>query len=64
MSESWDQYAEGWDSNADVILYSKKAYDALCEILSLEGLTILDCNSLILPQLGRHNRPPLNTHNN
>jgi 2-polyprenyl-3-methyl-5-hydroxy-6-metoxy-1,4-benzoquinol methylase len=42
MSESWDQYAEGWDSNADVILYSKKAYDALCEILSLEALTILD----------------------
>ena len=42
MSESWDQYAEGWDSDADVILYSTKAYDALCEILNLEGLTILD----------------------
>ena len=42
MSESWDQYAEGWDSDEDVILYSEKAYSALAEIVSPEGLNILD----------------------
>ena len=42
MSESWDQHAEGWDSNADVVIYSSKAYRTLCEVLDLEGLTILD----------------------
>lgn len=42
MSESWDQYAEGWDTNADVIVYSEKAYKTLVEIVSLAGLNILD----------------------
>ena len=42
MSESWDQYAEGWDTNEAVIVYSEKAYEALVEIVSIEGLTILD----------------------
>jgi len=42
MSDSWDDYAEGWGSNADVILYSEKAYESLCEVLNPEGLTILD----------------------
>ena len=53
MSESWDEYAEGWDSNADVILYSRKAYDSLCEILDLEGIDILDfgCGTGLLTEL-------------
>ena len=42
MSESWDQYAKGWDTNEDVILYSEKAYHALSEIVNLEDLNILD----------------------
>lgn len=42
MSDSWDQHADGWDSNADVILYAEKAYASLCEILNLDGLDILD----------------------
>ena len=42
MSESWDQYAEGWNSNEDVVLYSNKAFGTLCEIINLEGLVILD----------------------
>lgn len=42
MSENWDHYAEEWDSNEDVVSYSKKAYSTLCEIVTLEGLNILD----------------------
>ena len=42
MTESWDQYAEGWDTDADVILYAEKAYDGIGEIIDLEGLAILD----------------------
>jgi 2-polyprenyl-3-methyl-5-hydroxy-6-metoxy-1,4-benzoquinol methylase len=42
MSESWDQYAEGWHTSEDVILYAEKAYQALTEIVNPEGLTILD----------------------
>jgi 2-polyprenyl-3-methyl-5-hydroxy-6-metoxy-1,4-benzoquinol methylase len=42
MSDSWDDYADDWDSNSDVIEYSKKAFDSLCEFKSLEGLNILD----------------------
>ncbi|AQS38523.1 Methyltransferase domain [Shewanella psychrophila] len=42
MSDSWDDYADGWDSNSDVIEYSKIAFDSLCEFISLEGLNVLD----------------------
>ncbi len=42
MSESWDQFADDWDTNADVIHYADKAFDTLCEIVNLEGLTVLD----------------------
>ena len=33
MSEDWDQYAEGWDTNEDVIVYSKKAFESLTGIV-------------------------------
>lgn len=42
MSDSWDDYADGWDSNSGVIEYSKKAFDSLCEFKSPEGLNVLD----------------------
>ncbi|QDO83712.1 methyltransferase domain-containing protein [Shewanella psychropiezotolerans] len=42
MSDSWDDYADGWDSNSDVIEYSKIAFDSLCEFISPEGLNVLD----------------------
>lgn len=42
MSDSWDDYADGWDSNSDVIEYSKKAFDSLSKFTSLEGLNVLD----------------------
>ncbi len=42
MSSDWDEYAADWDSNADVVLYSEKAFQSLTSIVSLEGLNILD----------------------
>ena len=42
MNESWDDYAEEWDSNGDVISYSDKAFSTLCEVVNPEGLLILD----------------------
>jgi 2-polyprenyl-3-methyl-5-hydroxy-6-metoxy-1,4-benzoquinol methylase len=42
MSDSWDDYADGWDSNPDVIEYSEKAFDSLSKFTSLEGLNVLD----------------------
>jgi len=42
MNENWDDYAEGWDSNEDVILYSDKAFRSLREVVNPDGLLILD----------------------
>lgn len=42
MSESWDEYAEGWDSNEDVIAYSEKAYDSLLSAVSTEEVKVFD----------------------
>ena len=42
MGESWDQYAEGWDTDEDVVLFSEKAYRTLIEIVDPKGLSILD----------------------
>lgn len=41
-SESWDEYAEGWDSNSAVIEYSELAFDSLCKVQSIKGLNVLD----------------------
>ena len=35
MSESWDEYAAGWDDNESVNLYSQKAYESLSEIIEI-----------------------------
>ncbi len=42
MSESWDDYTEGWDSKEDVIAYSAKAFGSLCEFVDPQGQLIFD----------------------
>lgn len=42
MVEEWDEYAQGWDSNEDVIAYSEKAFKSLLDVANLNGLRILD----------------------
>jgi len=42
MSEGWDDYAEGWDSNPDVVAYSEKAFDSLSDVIDLNDLRVLD----------------------
>ncbi len=37
-----DDYAGEWDTNSDVINYSEKAFDSLCEFMDLKGLRVLD----------------------
>ena len=42
MSESWDDYADGWDSNEAVVSYSLKAHESLLNTVELEGCKVLD----------------------
>ena len=42
MSESWDDYADDWDLNPDVIRYADNAYETLIREIDLAGLNILD----------------------
>ena len=42
MSDSWDDYAEEWDTNIDAISYSEKAYKSLLKEINIEGKAILD----------------------
>jgi len=42
MSDSWDDYAEEWDTNIDAISYSAKAYESLLKEINIQGKTILD----------------------
>ena len=42
MSESWDDYADGWDTNEAVVSYSKKAYQSLLNVVDLKGRKVLD----------------------
>lgn len=42
MSESWDDYAIGWETNNGVIQYADLAYQSLCEHCDPLGLSILD----------------------
>ena len=42
MAESWDEYADGWDTNEDVRAYSAKAFNSLIERIELDGLEVLD----------------------
>jgi len=42
MSSEWDEYARDWDSNEDVVSYSENAFQSLCEVVSPDGLNVLD----------------------
>lgn len=42
MTESWDQYAAGWDTNEAVILFAEKAFKKLTEVVNPVGLDVLD----------------------
>ena len=42
MSDSWDDCADDWDTNIDVISYSEKAYKSLVQVVNIEGKSILD----------------------
>jgi len=42
MSESWDDFAEEWDTNEDAIAYSEKVFETLVKEINLEGLNVLD----------------------
>lgn len=42
MSKEWDEYADGWDSNSEVISYSGKAFDSLSKVVDITGLRVLD----------------------
>jgi hypothetical protein len=42
MSEGWDECADGWDSNDDVIAFSEKAFGFLSDAVNLNGLRVLD----------------------
>ena len=42
MSDSWDDYAEEWDTNIDAISYSEKAYESLIKEINIENKNILD----------------------
>ena len=42
MSDEWDEYADGWDNNEDVISYSEKAFNSLLEAIDIQGLRVLD----------------------
>ena len=42
MSDSWDDYAEEWDTDTDAISYSEKAFESLIKEINIEGKTILD----------------------
>jgi len=42
MSDSWDQYAEGWDNNEDVRVYADKGFAGLKTVVDPTGLRVLD----------------------
>ena len=42
MTDNWDDSADTWDTNDDVIYYSEKAYESLVKIINIDGQRILD----------------------
>ena len=42
MTDSWDEYADEWDNNPDVIAYSEKAFQSLLATTDPNGARILD----------------------
>ena len=57
--ESWDDYAEGWESNSDVIAYSENAFQSLVDVIDCRGIRVLDfgCGTgLLSEKLSRYAR--------
>lgn len=56
MSESWDDFAEEWDLNPEVILYAENAFKSLIEEIDISFLNILDfgCGTGILTEKMSH----------
>jgi len=42
MSDSWDDYADEWDTDVDAITYSEKAYESLLNEVNIENTNVLD----------------------
>ena len=42
MDETWDDYANDWDENPDVIKYSELAYKSLIDFLDISNKKVLD----------------------
>ena len=42
IPNEWDEYAAGWNENKDVVRYADLAYQSLCELVSPQGLNVLD----------------------
>ena len=42
MSDSWDDYADGWDDNKDVQKYAQLAFNSLVQKVNCKGLNVLD----------------------
>jgi len=42
MTDSWDDYAAGWDDDETVTFYSRQAFEALCKTLDIAGLQVFD----------------------
>ena len=45
MSNDWDEYAKGWDTDPAVIEYAGNAYKALSAEINLNNLSVLDFGS-------------------
>lgn len=42
MTNEWDEYAEGWDTDPSVQEYANKAFAELHSVIVLDGLEVLD----------------------
>jgi predicted TPR repeat methyltransferase len=42
MTEGWDEFADGWDSNRHVIAYSEKAFKSILDAINIDGSRVLD----------------------
>jgi predicted TPR repeat methyltransferase len=53
MSNEWDEYAATWENNDATAVFAQSCYDALSEMTSLKGKSVLDfgCGTGLLSQL-------------
>lgn len=42
MGNEWDEYAEGWDVDAAVQEYADNAFEALLQVVNVDGLSVFD----------------------